>query len=217
VAARVEQRAATRKPSGRSRQGVILQLQSTLSRTFSSRSHFSGRESRSHALRFRVIVLIIGDPFNQTRIMNDDFILLAEDSEADVYLARLALRDYGLNQNIHVISDGEEALLFIDRLENEPGFPSLALMLLDLHLPKRDGLEVLARLRAGSRGRQIPVIVLTSSESPEIRATAEAYERVHFFKKASSVLEFMRLGAISRDIMSQRAENAAIANGSSGK
>src|ERR1035438_10053497 len=103
---------------------------------------------------------------------NQSCILLAEDNEGDVYLAKLALKDHGLTHEIRVLGDGEAALSFVDCLENDANVPQVALMLLDLHLPKRDGLEVLGRLRAGKRGAGIPVVVLTSSDSPDDRESA---------------------------------------------
>jgi chemotaxis family two-component system response regulator Rcp1 len=139
--------------------------------------------------------------------VKDNCILLAEDNEGDVYLAKLALQDHGLNQDVHVLADGETALSFVERLEWDNNVPSVALMLLDLHLPKRDGLEVLRRLRAGKRGARIPVVVLTSSDSPADRESAEEYESVCFFRKPSSLDEFLLLGAVAKNLIDSRAED----------
>ena len=93
-------------------------------------------------------------------------ILLVEDNPNDVELALHALQKNNLSNRIHVARDGAEALDFIfgtgpyaGRSVNE--VPKV--ILLDLKLPKVDGLEVLQRIKADSRTRVIPVVVLTSS------------------------------------------------------
>ena len=94
-------------------------------------------------------------------------ILLVEDNEDDLELALHALRKEKLANSIHVARDGEEALDFLfcsgphaSRSFDQP--PKL--VLLDLKLPKVDGMEVLKRLKADPRTRQIPVVILTSSK-----------------------------------------------------
>jgi CheY-like chemotaxis protein len=145
-------------------------------------------------------------------IRNENYILIAEDNEADVYLAKLALRDHGFNDEVRVLVDGEEAFRFVDMLEAESGAPDVILMLLDLHLPKRDGLEVLRRLRAGRKGSRIPVLILTSSDSPYERAAVEGFEKVHFLRKPSSLEEYLVLGAIAKDMIGGREKNARVAS-----
>jgi two-component system response regulator len=94
-------------------------------------------------------------------------ILLIEDNQQDLDLALRALRKANLANRIHVARDGEEALQFIfcegphaDRtIENGP-----KVILLDLKLPKIDGLEVLHRIKGDPRTKAIPVVILTSSK-----------------------------------------------------
>ena len=92
-------------------------------------------------------------------------ILLVEDEPKDVELTLTALEDYKLANEVVVCRDGQEALdylnsrgKFSDRVNENP-----AIMLLDLKLPKVDGLEVLQRVKSDERLRMIPVVVLTSS------------------------------------------------------
>lgn len=94
-------------------------------------------------------------------------ILLVEDNPDDVELTLHALRKENLANSIHVARDGEEALEFLfcygphaDRSFEDP--PKL--ILLDLKLPKADGMEVLKRLKADPRTKTIPVVILTSSK-----------------------------------------------------
>lgn len=142
----------------------------------------------------------------------ENCILLAEDNEADVYLTKLALRAHGLNDEVRVLGDGEEAFRFVDKMEAEPGGPSVILMLLDLHLPKKDGLEVLRRLRAGWNGSRVPVVILTSSDSPYERAAVEGFEKVQFLKKPSSLEEYLGIGAIAKDLIGAREGHARVAS-----
>jgi CheY-like chemotaxis protein len=92
-------------------------------------------------------------------------ILMVEDDPKDVELTLTALEDYNLANEVVVVRDGEEALSY---LQCRNGFASRtsgnpAVMLLDLKLPKVDGLEVLRQVKADDRLKLIPVVVLTSS------------------------------------------------------
>jgi len=94
-------------------------------------------------------------------------ILLVEDNPSDLQLTLRALRKANLANSIHIARDGEEALEFVfceggqagRSIEDAP-----RVILLDLKLPKVDGLEVLARIKADPRTHTIPVVVLTSSK-----------------------------------------------------
>src|SRR5688572_22357139 len=107
---------------------------------------------------------------------NEVEILLVEDNPADVKLALHALKRNNISNSIHVSRDGVEALEFIfGDAEAVPRLPQRPrVILLDLKLPKVDGLDVLRRLKADERTRTIPVVVLTSSR--EERDLVESYE-----------------------------------------
>jgi two-component system response regulator len=97
-------------------------------------------------------------------------ILLVEDNQDDEELTLLALRDAKLANRIDVVRDGEEALEYLfanGRYANRNMQRLPKLILLDIKLPKVDGLEVLARLRADSRTRTVPVVILTSSREEQ--------------------------------------------------
>lgn len=106
--------------------------------------------------------------------MNDTIrpILLIEDNPMDVDLTLRAFERRRLSNPVEVARDGEEALAYIDRWE--AGEPSPLVILLDLKLPKVDGLEVLRHLKSHQAFRTIPVVVLTSSK--EDRDVETAYE-----------------------------------------
>jgi chemotaxis family two-component system response regulator Rcp1 len=92
-------------------------------------------------------------------------ILLVEDNSGDVRLLREVL--LGVNNSIHllVVSDGAEAMAFLNREREFVRAPRPDLILLDLNLPKMDGREVLARMKTDAKLKTIPVIVLTTSEA----------------------------------------------------
>jgi len=92
-------------------------------------------------------------------------ILLVEDDPKDTELTMTALEEYNLSNEVVVASDGEEALDYLyhrGKFQRRSG-ENLAVMLLDLKLPKVDGLEVLQAVKADSNLKMIPVVVLTSS------------------------------------------------------
>jgi len=104
-------------------------------------------------------------------------ILLVEDNPNDVTLTLRAFKRYNLSNGVHVVRDGAEALEFIfgtGTYATRSFEPTPRVILLDLKLPKVDGLEVLQRIKADPRTRVIPVVVLTSSR--EQRDIVESYQ-----------------------------------------
>jgi chemotaxis family two-component system response regulator Rcp1 len=99
-------------------------------------------------------------------------ILLVEDNEGDVRLTMEALRDAKVVNHLNVTRDGVEATDFLYRRGPYAHAPRPDLILLDLNLPRKDGREVLAEIKADADLRQIPVVVLTTSEAEEDLACA---------------------------------------------
>ena len=128
-------------------------------------------------------------------------IILAEDNPGDVGLVRYALRQHQVDCELRVLSDGEQVLTFIDLLDMDSGLPCPDLFLLDLHLPKRDGHEILQHLRASERCGQTPVVVLSASESPSDLENAEKSGAVHYFRKPPSLTQFVQLGTIVKKVI----------------
>lgn len=94
-------------------------------------------------------------------------ILLVEDNPGDVRLTRETLKDSKLLNRMSVTVDGVEALAFLRREGRYAGEARPDLILLDLNLPKKDGREVLAEIKADESLRRIPVIVLTTSSAEQ--------------------------------------------------
>jgi two-component system, chemotaxis family, response regulator Rcp1 len=128
-------------------------------------------------------------------------ILLIEDAESDVLLIREALEQAGLEFELHVLGDGEKALEFIAKIDNDETAPRPRLIILDLNLPKVSGGHVLARVRQGSRLSPVPVLVLTSSDSPKDKAEIAQFAATRYFRKSSKLNEFMSLGLIVRSLL----------------
>ncbi len=94
-------------------------------------------------------------------------ILLVEDNRADVRLTEEALREAKVRNHLHIARDGEEAMDFLQGRGRFVGVPRPDIILLDLNLPKKDGREVLAEVKADPSLRRIPVVVLTTSRADE--------------------------------------------------
>lgn len=101
-------------------------------------------------------------------------ILLVEDSPGDARLAKEALKDGKVQNNLHHVIDGVEAMRFLRRQEEYSYAPLPDLILLDLNMPKKDGREVLAEVKEDPELRHIPTVVLTTSEAE--RDLAKGYE-----------------------------------------
>jgi CheY-like chemotaxis protein len=110
------------------------------------------------------------DPLSPTEALSTPppvEILLVEDDPGDVLMTQEALSDAKLVNNLHVVDNGEEALTFLRRESPYQDAPRPGLILLDLNLPRVDGREVLAQIKADEGLRRIPVVVLTTSEAEE--------------------------------------------------
>jgi two-component system, chemotaxis family, response regulator Rcp1 len=94
-------------------------------------------------------------------------ILLVEDNPGDADLAREALEGGKIKNNLFVVGDGEAAMNFLFQAEPYTDMPRPDLILLDLNLPRKDGREVLADIKAHKDLKRIPVVVLTTSKSEE--------------------------------------------------
>jgi len=94
-------------------------------------------------------------------------VLLVEDDPGDVLMTKEAFEHYKLRNVLHVVTDGEQALHFLRRTGGYADAPRPGLILLDLNLPRLDGLEVLAELKADPALKVIPVVILTTSQAQQ--------------------------------------------------
>ena len=94
-------------------------------------------------------------------------VLLVEDDPGDVMMTREAFHDYKLHNELHVVSDGAEAMAFLRQEGEYAGRPRPDLVLLDLNLPRMDGRQVLEAIKSDPELASIPVVVLTTSENED--------------------------------------------------
>ncbi len=94
-------------------------------------------------------------------------ILLVEDNPGDVDLAKEALKDSKIMNDLYAVADGEEAMDFLFKRKKYTTAPRPDLVLLDLNLPKKDGREVLAEIKADPNLKRIPVVIMTISKDEE--------------------------------------------------
>ena len=128
-------------------------------------------------------------------------ILLIEDNPADVELLRRALASAQLDCELTLMEDGAEALAFLRRLETEPDERSPDLTVLDLNLPKNDGVEVLQAMRASRVFGSAPVAILSSSASSRERAKIEQFGIGRYITKPADLDEFLSIGFILKELL----------------
>jgi CheY-like chemotaxis protein len=94
-------------------------------------------------------------------------VLLVEDDEGDVLMTREAFEHHKIQNRLHVVGDGKQALEFLRKAGRYADAPRPGLILLDVNLPRLSGLEVLAELKKDDRLLTIPVIMLTTSQAEQ--------------------------------------------------
>jgi chemotaxis family two-component system response regulator Rcp1 len=100
--------------------------------------------------------------------MSKHRIVLIEDSDADVWLLQDCLKAVATNHELIILKDGEQALEFIEK-EREGLEPRPCVIVLDLHLPKHDGLELLAAIRRAPALEHVRALIISSMPTPQIQ------------------------------------------------
>lgn len=124
-----------------------------------------------------------------------------EDNKADIFLMREALESAQIEADLHIVNDGDKAIEFLKRAEADETAPRPAIILLDLNLPRKSGLEVLQFLRQTKTCAKAPVVVVTSSDSENDRMETARLGASGYFRKPSSYDAFIRIGEIIRDML----------------
>jgi CheY-like chemotaxis protein len=130
-------------------------------------------------------------------------ILLVEDNAADIYLFRQALQLAGLNFELTVIQDGEQALAFAqsDSKGRAIGVPDL--LVLDLNLPKVGGCQVLEAVRQNPDLSHLAVAIVTSSEASQDYEKCAALGVSRYIPKPLELEEFLRIGEIVKKLLAE--------------
>lgn len=127
-------------------------------------------------------------------------ILLVEDNAGDVRLIREALEHSAISGELVVINNGQRAIEFISEIDDGSGqCPDLAIV--DLNLPQRSGADVIERMRASDRCKQLPVVVLTSSDNQKDRETAARIGVSRYILKPLRLAEILKLGVVFREML----------------
>lgn len=131
-------------------------------------------------------------------------LLLVEDSPGDVFLVKEVMKQEGIECRVAVVDDGESAIKMLDRVDAGSEIaPSL--LLLDLNIPRQSGTEVLQRTRLSPLCRKTPVVIMSTSDMPEERQRALELGATEYFRKPSSLAEFMELGKLVRRLLESAA------------
>lgn len=120
-------------------------------------------------------------------------VLLVEDNPADVRLLQEALRFCRTQIELPVVEDGEAALDYLFRRGVHQGAPRPDLVLLDLNLPRKNGMEVLAELKADEQLRTLPVVVLSTSDSESDINRSYALHANCYVRKPPGLDDFIRI------------------------
>lgn len=118
-------------------------------------------------------------------------ILLVEDSLLDAHTTIAGLREGEIKHRLTLVRDGEEALRFLHREGCFSRAPRPDIILLDLHLPKRNGLDVLRELKENFELKEIPVVILTASDSQAEQASCEDLMIESFIRKPVNFEKFL--------------------------
>jgi CheY-like chemotaxis protein len=124
-------------------------------------------------------------------------VLLVEDDPGDVLMTQEAFADYKVRNHLNVVTNGADALAYVRREGRFANVPRPDLILLDLNLPRRDGREVLADLKADPKLWQIPVVVLTTSSA---EADILASYQLHANAYVTKPVDFERFISVIKQI-----------------
>ncbi|MFM7313944.1 MAG: response regulator [Cyanobium sp.] len=127
------------------------------------------------------------------RVIRPAEVLLVEDNSADVRLTCEAMKEGHVLNHLHVVSDGEQALLFLKQQPPYGHAPRPDLVLLDLNLPKKSGREVLAEIKQDPDLKSIPIVVLTTSRADEDVAQTYRLQANCFITKPMDLDKFIHV------------------------
>ncbi|HXR75069.1 MAG TPA: response regulator [Bryobacteraceae bacterium] len=131
-------------------------------------------------------------------------IYLFEDNEPDALLVRMALDRQLTSFELQAATEGEEAIRLIDGVDKDLESAPPSIVLLDLNLPRKSGEDILKRLRASRRCSGVPVVVISSSESPLERARIHELGATAYFQKSSDLAEFLQIGLLVQRLLTNQ-------------
>lgn len=126
-------------------------------------------------------------------------ILLVEDNPADVRLMKEGLRDAKMRNNLHVVEDGVDAMAYLRREGKYSNAVSPDIVLLDLNLPKKSGIEVLQEIKGDENLKKTPVVILTTSKSEEDIVKSYNLHANCYITKPVDLDQFMKVVKTTED------------------
>ena len=120
-------------------------------------------------------------------------ILLIEDNPGDARLTQEALKDGKVKNNLHIVYDGVEAADFLFKRNKYKDAPRPELIILDLNLPKKNGHELLAEIKADETLKRIPVVILTTSKAEEDILNSYNLHANCFLTKPIDLIDFFEM------------------------
>lgn len=141
---------------------------------------------------------------------NSSVVLLVDDDPNDILFMTRALKQSGLRQSLRVVSDGQEALDYFNGVapyHDRTLYPLPCLVLLDIKMPRVNGLELLSWMREHPEFRNMPVCMVTSSDEPKDRETAEAFGIEAYCVKPVSIRNLQQLAGLIRVEAEEHCEN----------
>ncbi|HEX4230232.1 MAG TPA: response regulator [Bryobacteraceae bacterium] len=130
-----------------------------------------------------------------------------EDNATDIFVIQDILRECNLNARVEIARSGPAALSFLQTICSDEREPCPRLVLLDLNLPGIGGIEILQRIRAGTRCGQVPVIIITSSESEEDRRAVQKLNADAYFRKPTSLTAYLELRQVILRVLASQSKN----------
>jgi DNA-binding response OmpR family regulator len=130
-------------------------------------------------------------------------IFLIEDNPADVELFRLALKEAGVECDLVLFDDGRDVIDYIRNADTSVSESAPDLMILDLNLPKNDGLEILQVLRNTLHFAKVLIAVLSSSSSARERASLAEFQIREFIVKPPNLEEYLNIGHVVRNLLEE--------------
>ena len=128
-------------------------------------------------------------------------VLLVEDNPADANLVEEAFAEERIDSNLHIVRDGAKAVEFLEKVDRDDAVQSPDLVILDLNLPLVSGEEVLKHVRASRRCRDTKVLIISSSDLASERERVMRLGATGYFRKPSSLDQFMQLGPTVRRLL----------------
>ena len=140
---------------------------------------------------------------NDKTIERKVVVLLAEDNRVDVMLIKEAIETYRLPIELHLANDGEEACEIIEAADADLASPCPELLVLDLNLPRRSGIEILERLRSSAKCKDIPVLVVTSSDLSRERDELAKLGVWRHFRKPTGYDDYLKIGEVLNELLKE--------------